>query len=331
MLRYIARRFVYMLFILLAVSVVSFLIIQLPPGDFLSSMIARLQASGTEVSQTQIEALTRRYHLDLPLAAQYLRWFGGLFRGNFGMSFQYNKPVAELIGERMALTVTVSLITLIFTFAVAIPIGIYSATRQYSFGDYAFSTFGFIGLATPNFLLAIILMFLFNSLFGISVGGLFSPEFRLEPWSLGKIWDMLKHLPVPIIVIGLAGTAGLIRVMRGCLLDELRKQYVITARAKGQSERTLLFRYPVRVALNPVVSTIGWALPAIVSGETITAIVLDLPTTGPLLVQALLNQDMYLAGSFVMLLSALTVVGTFVSDLLLVALDPRIRFEKLKR
>jgi len=330
-LAYTAKRLAYMVFVLFVVSIVSFILIQLPPGDFLTTQVTLLRASGTDVSEAQLESLTRRYGLDLPPHEQYLKWMGGVLQGDYGQSFQYNRPVRDLIGERLGLTIAISLATLIFTFAVAIPIGIYSATRQYSIGDYAFTTIGFIGLAIPNFLLALLIMFFLNRAFGVSVGGLFSPEFRLEPWSLAKVWDMIKHLPTPVIVIGMAGTAGLIRVMRGCLLDELRRQYVITARAKGQAENTVIFRYPVRVALNPVVSTIGWALPAIVSGETITAIVLDLPTTGPLLVGALLNQDMYLAGSFILFLSTLTVIGTYVSDLLLVALDPRIRFERLKK
>jgi len=222
----------------------------------------------------------------------------------------------------------ISLFTLIFTYAVAIPIGIYSATHQYSVGDYTFTVIGFAGLATPNFLLALILMFLFYKYFGLSVGGLFSPQYLTATWSVDKFIDMLKHLPIPIIVIGTAGTAWIIRVMRGCLLDELRKQYVITARAKGVAERTLLFKYPVRIAINPIISTIGWTLPGIISGETITAIVLSLPTTGPLLFQALLNQDMYLAGSTVMFLTFLTVIGTLISDILLVWMDPRIRYER---
>ncbi len=328
---YIARRLIYMIALLLVLSVVTFVIIQLPPGDFLSARLGRLRAQGTNVTEEQIANLTKRYGLDKPLHVQFLNWFTGLFRGDFGMSFQHNQPVRDLIGERLALTITISLVTLLFTYAVAIPIGIYSATHQYSIGDYAFTTVGFIGLAIPNFMLALILMFIFNKYFGVSVGGLFSPELRLEPWSLAKVWDMIKHLPVPIIVVGTAGTAGLIRVMRGCLLDELGKQYVVTARAKGVSEPELLFRYPVRIALNPVISTIGWTLPAIVSGGTITAVVLDLPTTGPLLLSALMNQDMYLAGSFVLFLSVLTVVGTFLSDILLVVVDPRIRFERMSR
>ena len=331
MLNYVIRRIAYMFVVLLILSVVSFVLIQLPPGDYLTSIIMRLRAQGTDVSEEMIAAYTKRYGLDLPLTTQFFRWFSGIFRGDFGMSFQYNKPVAELIGQRLALTIAVSMFTLLFTYIVSIPIGIYSATHQYSAGDYLFTTLGFVGLATPNFLLALILMFFFNKQFGISIGGLFSPELRLEPWSLAKFWDMIKHLPVPIIVVGTAGTAALIRVMRGTLLDELRKQYVITARAKGVRELKVLVRYPVRVALNPVISTVGWILPAIVSGGTITAVVLDLPTTGPLLLQALLNQDMYLAGSFVMLLAVLTVVGTFLSDILLVAVDPRIRFERVNR
>lgn len=317
-----------MIIIFLAVSVVAFIIIQLPPGDYLSSYILQLKAQGTEVGEAEIASLRKRYGLDLPVYLQYFKWMKGLFQGNLGMSLQYNKPVSELIGERLVLTIIISLFTLIFMYIVAIPIGIYSATHQYSTGDYIFTTVGFAGLAIPNFLFALILMFLFLKYFGLSVGGLFSPEYQLLGWSIGKFIDMLKHLPIPLIVIGTAGTAGLIRVMRGCLLDELKKQYVITARAKGVAERILLFKYPVRVAINPIVSTIGWVLPGIISGEIITAIVLDLPTAGPLLYGALRNQDMYLAGSFIMSLTFLTVIGTFISDILLVWIDPRIRYEK---
>jgi len=317
-----------MVIILAVVSVVAFIIIQLPPGDYLTSYIITLRASGQEIDEAQIASLRKQYGLDLPLYGQYFFWIWKMLQGNLGMSFQWNKPVSDLIAERLPLTVMISLFTLVFTYVVAIPIGIYSATHQYSVGDYAFTVVGFAGLATPNFLFALILMFMFYKYFGLSVGGLFSPQYVEAPWSLGKFVDMLKHLPIPIIVIGTSGTAGLIRVMRGCLLDELRKQYVITARAKGVEERKLLFKYPVRVAINPIISTIGWTLPSIVSGETITAIVLSLPTTGPLLFEALLTQDMYLAGSTVMFLTFLTVVGTFISDLLLVWVDPRIRFER---
>jgi len=328
MLFYVIRRFLYMAILLLLISVVAFVIIQLPPGDYLSSYIVHLQASGQTVDEAQLAALKKQYGLDLPMYAQYFKWMWKMLHGDFGRSFEWNKPVSELIGERLVLTVVLSLFTLIFTYIVAIPIGIYSATHQYSVGDYAFTVIGFAGLATPNFLLALVLMFMFFKYFGLSIGGLFSPQYQLAPWSLAKFVDMLKHLPIPIIVIGTAGTAWLIRVMRGCLLDELRKQYVITARAKGVAERILLFKYPVRVAINPIISTIGWTLPGIVSGETITAIVLCLPTTGPLLFRALLSQDMFLAGSIVMFLSFLTVIGTFISDLLLVWIDPRIRYEK---
>ena len=329
MLSYIIRRSAYMVLTMLAVSIVAFFIIQLPPGDYLTSLImTKLKARGEEVSEQLVNALKRQYGLDLPVHAQYLKWMWNMLHGDFGTSFEFSQPVSKLIKERLPLTVSISILTLIFVYLAAIPIGIYSATHQYSIGDFTFTAAGFIGLATPNFLLALILMFLFYKLFGLSAGGLFSPQYQLAPWGLAKAWDMLKHLPIPIIVIGTAGTAGLIRVMRGCLLDELQKQYVITARAKGVSERGLLFKYPVRLAINPILSTIGWILPAIVSGETITAIVLSLPTVGPLLFRALLSQDMYLAASTVMFLCFLTLIGTLVSDLLLVWLDPRIRYEK---
>lgn len=328
MLSYLIRRFVYMFIILWVLSVVSFTIIQLPPGDFLSSYVIRLARSGQAVDRAQLASLRKRYGLDLPIYAQYFKWMWNMLHGDLGRSFQFNKPVSKLIAERLPVTIILSLFTLVFIYAVAIPIGIYSATHQYSVGDYTSTVVGFVGLATPNFLLALILMFLFFEYFDLSVGGLFSPEYIWAPWSIGKFIDMLKHLPIPIIVIGTAGTAGLIRVMRGCLLDELRKQYVITARAKGVEERTLLFKYPVRMAINPIVSTIGWMLPAIFSGETITAIVLSLPTTGPLLFSALMAEDMFLAASILMILGFLTVIGTFLSDILLIWIDPRIRYEK---
>ncbi len=327
MTRYLVRRVLYTFVLLLLVSIVSFMVIQLPPGDFLSTYIASRQEMDAEVSREEIAAMRAAYGLDRPVYVQYFRWISSALRGNFGISFQYNRPVAALIGERLALTVTISLITLLFTYAVAIPIGIYSATRQYSIGDYAATVVGFVGLAVPNFLLALILMFVSYRYLGMSVGGLFSPEYLRAAWSWGKVWDLIKHLPIPVIVIGTAGTASIIRVMRATLLDELSKQYVITARTKGVDERTILFKYPVRIALNPIVSTIGWVLPAIVSGETIVALVLDLPTVGPLLLQGLLSQDMYLSASILMLLSALTILGMFISDILLAALDPRIRYD----
>lgn len=325
---YTIRRLIYMVVVLWIISILAFIIIELPPGDYLTSYIARLQAQGGALNESQIAALRKQYGLGLPAYLRYFKWMQNMFHGNFGKSFKWNKPVLDLLVERLSLTVIISLFAIIFTYTMAIPIGIYSALRQYSIQDYIFTAVGFIGLATPNFLLALVLMFFFFKYLGWSPGGLFSTQYQVAPWSLAKFVDMLKHLPVPIVVIGTASTAGLIRVMRGCLLDELRKQYVVTARAKGVEERTLLFKYPVRVALNPIVSTIGWTLPVIVSGATITAIVLNLPTTGALLYGALMTQDTYVAGSTILFLAALTVIGTFISDILLVWLDPRIRYEK---
>ena len=326
MLKYTVRRFLYMLVIMVVMSAVSFVLIQLPPGDYLSSYIMQRQVSGDQLDRAEIEAMRRQYGLDLPMHVQYLFWVKSMFRGDWGISFDWNQPVGKLLADRMLLTVVVSVVTLAFTYVVAIPIGIYSATHQYSAGDYAATVLGFVGIATPNFLSALILMFFFYKAFGFSVGGLFSPDYLNAPWTFARFIDLLKHLPIPVIVIGLAGTASLIRVMRGCLLDELKRQYVVTARAKGLMEGRLLFKYPVRVALNPIISTVGWILPGIVSGATITAIVLDLPTIGSLLYRALLSQDMYLAGSSIMILTFLTIVGTFISDVLLVTIDPRIRY-----
>ena len=328
MLNYLLRRLLYMAVVLLILSAVSFIIIQLPPGDFLSMMIESMASRGTVVSDQEMRTLEKHYGLDQPLVMQYLRWLANLLRGDMGRSFQWNQPVTELIRERLALTVIISLVTMLLTYLIAVPIGIYSATHPYSVGDYTFTVLGFAGLATPNFLLALILMFLLYKYTGWSVGGLFSPEYAAAPWSLAKLVDMLKHLPIPLVVIGTAGTAWTIRVMRGCLLDELKKQYVITARSKGLREQSLLMKYPIRIAINPVISTIGGLLPAIISGATLTSIVISLPTIGPLLLRALQAQDMFLAGSMVMLLSALGVIGNLISDLLLVAVDPRIRFEK---
>lgn len=343
---------------LLIISLVSFAIIQLPPGDYLTSYIEALEERGQQVDTEQVQVLRQRYNLDDPFLIQYLSWFNDLLPFGFerqsdgrylfttnqegktrfnwptlkpidmGMSFEWERPVTQLVSQRLLLTISISIATLLFTWIMAIPIAIYSAVRQYSIGDYIFSVFGFIGLATPNFLLALIFMYLSYSLFGISAGGLFSPQFQNAPWSVAKILDFLAHVWIPVIIIGTAGTATMIRVMRANLLDELKKPYVLTARAKGVKRLTLLLRYPVRVSLNPMISTIGWALPNIVSGAVIVAVVLGLPTIGPLLLQALLNQDMYLAGSMVMLLSVLTVIGTLISDVLLILFDPRIKYEK---
>ncbi len=326
MLRYFLWRILMMVPTLLVISVISFVFIQLPPGDYLTSYIAMLEMSGNPIDEEVIANLERRFGLDRPVYIQYFRWIWNFVQGDMGRSFEANRPVAELIGDRLFLTVVIASFSLVFVYAVAIPIGIYSATHQYSPGDYFFTGLGFLGLATPNFLLALVLMFVAFAFFNQSVGGLFSPEYIQATWSLGKVWDLLKHLWIPVVVVGTAGTAGHIRVMRGNLLDELKKQYVITARAKGVTERVLLFKYPVKLAINPMVSTVGWLLPELISGATITSVVLGLPTTGPLLLRALLNQDMYLACSFLMLLAILTVVGTLVSDILLAWVDPRIRY-----
>ena len=325
---HLSRRFYYTLIVLFLASVASFVIIELPPGDFLDIYAARLEVLGDSMSQAELDGLRQQYGLDQPMLIRYGKWIWGMLQGRLGMAMDFESaPVAALLGPRLGLTVVLSFCSIVFTYLIALPIGIYSATHQYSFGDYLATTVGFIGLATPNFLLALILMFLFARYFGFSVGGLFSPEYANAPWTWAKVVDMLPHLPLPIVVIGTSATAAIVRVMRGTLLDELSKQYVITARAKGLGETRLLFKYPVRIALNPIISTIGWVLPQIVSGSIITAVVLNLPTTGPLLLDALKNQDVYLAGSIVMLLSTLTVIGTFLSDVLLAWSDPRIRFE----
>jgi len=326
--QYLVRRFINMFIALVVISFVSFAIIQLPPGDYLTTYLLALEAEGFEVNDEMVEELREEFGLDRPFLGQYFRWIGNFVRGNMGRSFIYNAPVSELVGERIALTFVISVSSLLFVWIVAFPVGIYSAVRQYSVGDYAATFLSYIGLATPNFLLALILMYVAFRYLGLDIGGLFSVEYRDAPWSLAKVLDLLEHLWVPTVVLGTAGTAGLVRIMRANLLDELRKQYVITARAKGLTETTLIMKYPVRVALNPFISTVGWTLPTLISGATITAIVLNLPTTGPFLIGALLSQDMFLAGSFIMLLSILTVVGTLLSDILLVLLDPRIRYEK---
>ena len=328
MFQFILRRLMYMIPTLIAISIVSFVIIQLPPGDYLTSMVAGLRDQGVEVDAAQLAALTERYGLDQPIYVQYYKWMSGiLLRGDFGQSFEWRRPVSGLIWQRLGLTVVISLSTLLFVWAIAFPIGIYSAVKQYSIGDYIATFFGFIGLATPNFLMALILMYIGFQVFGQNVGGLFSPEYVDAAWSWAKVKDLVQHLWVPMIVLGASGTAGLIRVMRANLLDELGKLYVVAARAKGLPEWKLILKYPVRVALNPFVSGLGWLLPQLVSGSTIVAIVLSLPTTGPLLLRALQAQDMYLAGSFLLMLSVLTVIGTLISDILLAWLDPRIRYQ----
>ena len=327
MLGYIFKRVLYMIPTLFGMSLISFMIIQLPPGDYLTSMIAMMGDSGQAVDPAQIEQLRQTYGLDDPFYIQYLKWMWGIVsRGDFGHSFEWNQPVSNLIWARMGSTLVISLLSLLFVWIVALPIGIYSAVRRGSVGDHVFTFFGFIGLAVPNFILALTLMYIAYKYLGLSVGGLNSPEYVEAPWSLAKVGDFLAHLWIPVIIIGASGTAALIRILRANLTDELHKPYVITARAKGLPEYKVILKYPVRIALNPFVSAIGWVLPHLVSGVTITAIVLNLPTAGPLLFRALVSQDMYLAGSFILLLSALTLVGMLISDLLLALLDPRIRF-----
>ena len=327
MLAYTARRILIMIPTLLAISIIVFVIIQLPPGDFLETMIEEIKSRGESVDPQLIAFLREVYGFDRPLYEQYAVWVWGLLQGDAGFSFEYQLPVSDVVGDRLWLSVLVSVTTIVFTWIVAFPIGIYSAVRQYSIGDYALTFVGFLGLATPNFLLALVLMYFANVTFGTSIGGLMDEEFIGEPWSLAKIGSVMEHLIAPVIVIGTSGTASLIRSLRANLLDELQKQYVVTGRAKGLSPLKLLLKYPLRIALNPFVADIGNLLPKIVSGTAIVAMVMNLPTTGPMLLRALQSQDMYLAGSFLMFLSVLVVVGTFLSDLALAALDPRIRLE----
>jgi peptide/nickel transport system permease protein len=325
--RFLLRRLGFMAIVLVVISIVSFVIIQLPPGDYLTSYITQLEKQGTRIPREQVEYLRKQYGLDQPIYVQYYKWITKFLRGDMGFSFAWNRPVNELVWERLGLTIAVSLSSLVFTWIIAFPIGVYTALNQYTVGDYFFTFLSFIGLAVPNFMLALILMYVGFKYLGINVGGLFSPQYVNAPWSMGKFIDLLQHLWVPTIVIGTAGTAGLVRIMRSNLLDELSKPYVVTAKAKGIPNSKVVLKYPVRIAMNPFISTIGWTLPAIISGETITSIVLNLPTTGPLLLNALICQDMYLAGSLIMLLSVLTVIGTFISDIMLALIDPRIRFE----
>lgn len=327
MARYIIQRLLLMIPTVFAISVISFVIIQLPPGDFLTSYVATLEANGQVVDQTQIDALRQQYGLGDPVYVQYAKWVGGMLHGNFGESLQWQRPVSKLIGERMVMTIVLSVTSLLMVWAISLPIGIYSAVKQYSAGDHFFTFLSFVGLGIPNFLLALVLMWLAYSQFGLSVGGLFSPQFADAPWSWAKFLDFLSHLWIPALVLAIGGIAGLIRIMRANLLDELPKLYVTTGRAKGMDERALVLKYPVRVALNPFVSTIGWILPGLVSGSIIVSVVLNLPTTGPMLLTALQSQDMYLAGAILLMLSVLTVLGTLISDILLAWLDPRIRFE----
>ncbi|WP_184378166.1 ABC transporter permease [Rhizobium sp. BK619] len=328
MLVFIAKRLLWMIPSLFAVSFLAFVLIQLPPGDYVTTYIATLAASNEIVDQNTAAQLRERFGLDDPMLIQYFKWIWGILsRGDFGISFEWQQPVSDLIWERMALTLVLALSTLIATWAIALPIGVYSAVRKYSIGDYFFTAFTFFGLAVPSFLLALVLMYIAAVEFGQDVGGLFSPEYENASWSFAKMADLFSHLWLPVIILAVSSTASLIRVMRANMLDELPKPYVTTARAKGLSEFRLLMKYPMMIALNPFISTIAWLLPNLISGSVVVAIVLNLPTAAPLLLQALMAQDMYLAGAFVLLICALTLIGSLISDILLALVDPRIRLE----
>ncbi len=327
LLTYVIKRILWAIPFLFVVSLVAFALIQAPPGDYVTTFAATLAQSGDVVDMERLNALRERYGLDQPFIVQYWKWISGVVQGDFGISFEWQQPVSGLIWERLALSVTLALSTLLFTWAVAFPVGIYSAVRKYSVGDYFWTTVSFFGVATPSFLTALVLMYIAVVYFGANVSGLFSEQFQTAPWSWAKFVDLLKHLWIPVVILGTSSSASMIRIMRANLLDELNKPYVTTARAKGLSEFRLLMKYPVRLALNPFVSTIGWVLPSLVWGAVIVSVVLSLPTTGPLLLRALLSQDMYLAGTVILLLSVLTVVGTLISDILLAVLDPRVRYQ----
>lgn len=326
LLNYIIRRVFWSIPFMFVASLVAFALITLPPGDYVTTVAQNLATSGDALDTARLDALRERYGLDQPFIVQYLRWIGGVLQGDFGVSFEWSQPVSQLIWERLGLSFLLEFSTLIFAWAVALPIGIYSAVKKYSPGDYVASVFGFIGLAVPNFLIALVLMYIAVVHFGADVSGLFSAEYRDAPWSWAKFIDLLGHMWIPVIILGTSTVAGLMRIMRANLLDELHKPYVTTARAKGLSEFQLVMKYPVRLALNPFVSTIGWAFPQLISGAVITSYVLGLPTSGPLLLQALLAQDMYLAGAFILLLSCFAILGMLVSDILLALVDPRIRY-----
>ena len=327
MIRYVAQRLLLLPFLMLVYSFVIFLIIKAPPGDFLTAYVANLSASGTSITAEMIQALRHDYGLDQPFIIQYFHWLMNLLHGNMGLSLEYQRPNIDLISEQLVLTIALALMSFVLTWVIAVPAGIYSATHQRSIIDHMLTVINYIGVATPNFMLALILMWLAFAYFGISVTGLFSPEYVDAPWSFGRLLDLLAHIWLPAIVLGIAGTARLTRIMRANLLDELNKPYVITARAKGMREWRLILRYPVRLALNPLISTIGWYLPALFSGSLIVATVMNLPNIGPLLLRALINQDMYLAGGILLIYSFLTIVGTLLSDVLLALIDPRIRME----
>ncbi|MFW6116283.1 MAG: ABC transporter permease [bacterium] len=326
MVRFLLQRFGTMVFMLVLLSFVTFIVIELPPGDYAVRYAFKLEAGGVRVTEEDMKAIRHRFGLDRPWPVRYWKWITNIvLHGDFGVAYMYQKPVLEVIGERFVLTLVLALATLLLTYGLAIPLGLYSAVRQYSVGDYVATVIGYIGLATPSFMLALILMYISVRVFGTGAGGLFSPEYAGAPWTWARVLDMLKHLWVPAIVLGMAGTAFQIRTLRATMLDEMNKLYVTAARAKGLSERRLLLRYPARVALNPIVSTIGWELTRVVSGAPIVSFVLGLPDTGPLFLDSLLDQDMFLGGALLLMLGTATIVGTFISDILLALMDPRIR------
>ncbi|MHA1538265.1 MAG: ABC transporter permease [Alphaproteobacteria bacterium] len=327
MFRYISHRFLIMIPTLLAISLIIFVIIQLPPGDYFETLLNEIESRGTTISDAQLDAMRKQYGFDKPLWQQYIYWVWGLVQGDLGWSLEHMRPVSAIVGDRLWLSFILSFTTIVFTWIVAFPIGVYSATHQYSWSDHGLTFLGFLGLATPNFLLALVLVYLANVWFGLSVGGLMDDEFIGQPWNWAKMVSVLEHLWIPVLVIGTAGTAGMIRRLRANLLDELQKQYVVTGRAKGLPPFKLLVKYPLRMSLNPFISDIGNLLPEVISGAVIVSVVLNLPTTGKMLYNALISQDMYLAGSFLMFLSMLTVFGVLLSDLALAWLDPRIRLE----
>ena len=325
MLQYIVKRTLVLIPLLLALSIVVFIIIQLPPGDYLTTYINQLRSTGMEVTEDQIKALEARYGFDQPMYIQYLKWMKNLLKGDMGYSFVYNRPVNALVGSRLPATIAISLVSTILIWLIAFPIGFYSATHKYSFGDYAFTGISFFGVSVPEFLLAILIMYLYFLVTRKYAGGLYSDVYAGKPWTWDKIVDMLKHVWIPLLVIAITGTAGLFKTFRANLLDEMGKPYVKTARAKGVSNMRLLIKYPVRIALIPFIATVGWMLPGLISGQTVLSMVLSLPTVGPLLITALQNQDMYLAGSIVFVMGLMAMIGTLVSDILLAVTDPRIR------
>lgn len=327
LLNYIVKRLLQMIPLLIAVSVIIFIIIQLPPGDYLTTYIIQLQTSGAEVNQSEIINLTKQYGLDKPLYMQYFYWIKNIItKLDFGRSFQWQQPVTDILAIRLPATIGIAFLSLIITWGIAIPVGIFSATHQYSVFDYFFQFLGFIGMACPGFLIALTAVYIIYVNTGKSLTGLFSAEYVNAAWSWAKFMDMLPRLALVVFIVALSQTAGMIRTMRAMLLDELQKQYVITARAKGVEEKKLLWKYPIRMAVNPQISTIGWILPGLISGEMVVSIVLSMPTMGPVVRRALITQDMYMAGSFLLITSVLTVIGTLISDILLAVVDPRIKF-----